>query len=60
VPRERTPHNGSDETNLMAACIHSNVYQKFQYCDFYNFMSLADFLAWVERNDGSEPDISRI
>lgn len=33
---------------------------KRQYCDYYSFMSLTDFLAWVERNDGSEPDISHV
>lgn len=57
---EASPHNGGDETNLTPPGIHTHVKQKLLYCDFYNFMSLEDFLAWVERNDGSEPDISHI
>lgn len=57
---EASPHNGSDETELTTAGIRSNVNQEFHYYDFYNFMSFADFLAWVERSDGSEPDISHI
>ena len=44
----------------MTAGNNTNVNQKFRYCDYYNFMSLADFLAWVEKNDGSEPDISHV
>lgn len=32
--------------------------QNLRYCDYYCFMSLKDFTAWAERNDGSEPSIS--
>lgn len=42
------------------AATDPNVNQKFQYSDDYCFMSLTDFLAWVERNDGTEPDISHV
>lgn len=29
-----------------------------RYCDYYSFMSLADFMTWIRKNDGSEPGIS--
>lgn len=29
-----------------------------RYCDNYSFMSLADFMTWIQKNDGSEPGIS--
>lgn len=29
-----------------------------RYCDYYSFMSLADFMTWIQKNDGSEPGIS--
>ena len=29
-----------------------------RYCDYYSFMSLADFMTWIQRDDGSEPGIS--
>lgn len=29
-----------------------------RYCDYYSFMSHADFMTWLQRNDGSEPGIS--
>ena len=32
--------------------------QNLRYCDYYCFMSLADFLAWVEEDGGSEPSMS--
>lgn len=44
----------------VTAGIGPPVNQKFRYCDYYSFMSLADSLAWVDKNDGSEPDISHI
>jgi hypothetical protein len=52
------PDLGSHETNPMVAAIETSRHRRFRYCDYYSFMSLADFLAWVEKNDGSEPDIS--
>jgi hypothetical protein len=32
--------------------------QTLRYCDYYCFMSLADFMAWVDAEDGIEPEIS--
>jgi len=32
--------------------------QNLRYCDFYCFMSLTDFTAWVEAEDIAEPEIS--
>jgi len=32
--------------------------QNLRYCDFYCFMSLADFSTWVEAEDLAEPEIS--
>ena len=32
--------------------------QTLRYCDYYCFMSLADFMAWVDAEDGTEPEIS--
>ena len=29
-----------------------------RYYDYYSFMSLADFMTWIQKNDGSEPGIS--
>jgi hypothetical protein len=29
-----------------------------RYCDYYSFMSLADFMTWIQKDDGSEPGIS--
>jgi hypothetical protein len=29
-----------------------------RYCDCYSFMSLADFMTWIQKDDGSEPGIS--
>ncbi|KRE64951.1 hypothetical protein ASG92_18320 [Arthrobacter sp. Soil736] len=29
-----------------------------RYYDYYSFMSLADFMTWIEKDDGSEPAIS--
>lgn len=29
-----------------------------RYCDYYSFMSLTDFMTWIQKNDGSEPGIS--
>ncbi|CAH0136579.1 hypothetical protein SRABI26_00366 [Arthrobacter sp. Bi26] len=55
-----SPHNPSEVTNPVTARTDSNVNQKFRYLVYHSFMSLTDFLAWVERNDGSEPDIWRI
>lgn len=31
-----------------------------RYTDYYAFMSLADFTAWVAANDGSQPNISAV
>jgi hypothetical protein len=37
----------------------SNAEKKnLRYCDYYCFMSLADFTAWVQDDSGSEPDMS--
>lgn len=38
----------------------ASVNQRFRYYDYNSFMSLTDFLAWVDKNDGSEPDISHV
>ncbi|WP_309107459.1 hypothetical protein [Arthrobacter sp.] len=32
--------------------------QALRYCDYYCFMSLTDFMAWVDAEDGTEPEIS--
>jgi hypothetical protein len=40
--------------------IDMEVNQRFRYCDYYSLMSYADFRTWVDRNDGSEPDIDRV
>jgi hypothetical protein len=32
--------------------------QNLRYCDYYCFMSAADFMAWVEAEDGCEPEMS--
>jgi hypothetical protein len=53
-------HHGSQETNPIREGLETNLNQELRYCDYYSFVSLADFLAWVDRNDGSEPDISHI
>lgn len=53
-------HHGSHEAKPMKAGTETHANQKFRYCDYHSFMSLADFLAWVGKNDGSEPDISHI
>lgn len=29
-----------------------------RYYDYYSFMSLADFMTWIQKDDGSEPGIS--
>jgi hypothetical protein len=29
-----------------------------RYCDYCSFMSLADFMSWIQKDDGSEPGIS--
>lgn len=29
-----------------------------RYYDYYSFMSLADFMTWIQKGDGSEPGIS--
>lgn len=29
-----------------------------RYYDYYSFMSLADFMSWIQKADGSEPGIS--
>jgi hypothetical protein len=29
-----------------------------RYCDYYSFMSLTDFMSWIQKDDGSEPGIS--
>jgi hypothetical protein len=29
-----------------------------RYCDYYSFMSLDDFMTWIQKDDGSEPGIS--
>jgi hypothetical protein len=29
-----------------------------RFCDYYSFMSYADFTAWIEADDGSLPEIS--
>jgi hypothetical protein len=44
----------------VVAGIGTKAQQKHRCCDYYSFMSLADFLTWVAKNDGSEPDISHI
>lgn len=44
----------------MIAASDTSWHQRFRYCDYYSFMSLTDFLAWVAKNDGSEPDISHV
>jgi hypothetical protein len=38
------PHHGSHEANPIAAA-DTSWHQGFRYCDYYSFMSLADFLA---------------
>ena len=53
-----SPHDGSHEANPVMYATDTSRHQRLRYCDYYSFMSLADFLTWVERNDGSEPDIS--
>ncbi|BCW70808.1 hypothetical protein NicSoilB8_18520 [Arthrobacter sp. NicSoilB8] len=35
----------------MQTGIHPNVNQQFRYCYYHSFMSLADFVVWVERNE---------
>lgn len=32
--------------------------KNLRYCDYYCFMSLADFTAWVQDDSGSEADMS--
>jgi hypothetical protein len=29
-----------------------------RYYDYYSFTSLADFMTWIQKDDGSEPGIS--
>lgn len=29
-----------------------------RYCDYYSFISLAEFMTWIQKNDGSESGIS--
>ncbi|MFJ5698714.1 hypothetical protein [Arthrobacter sp. NPDC093139] len=29
-----------------------------RYFDYYSFMTLADFMTWIQKDDGSEPGIS--
>lgn len=34
--------------------------QKFRNCDYYSFMSLADFMAWVEADEFGEPRVNHV
>jgi hypothetical protein len=38
--------------------IHRDGTRPLTYCDYYCIMSLADFLAWCQKDDGSAPPIS--
>jgi hypothetical protein len=40
--------------------IDTKTQQERRYGDFYSPLPLADFLVWIHKHDGSEPDISRI
>ncbi|MFC9334230.1 MULTISPECIES: hypothetical protein [Arthrobacter] len=31
---------------------------RLRFCDYYSFMSYADFMAWVAAADGAAPDMS--
>jgi hypothetical protein len=41
---------------MAGACEIEN--RNLRYFDFYCFMSLSDFMEWIEKNDGSEPSMS--
>jgi hypothetical protein len=38
--------------------IHREGARRLTYCDYYCMMSLADYLAWCQKDDGSGPPIS--
>ncbi|MCO4276042.1 hypothetical protein NG701_16700 [Pseudarthrobacter sp. HLT3-5] len=38
--------------------IHCDGARRLNYRDYYWMMSLADFLAWIQKDDGSDPPIS--
>ncbi|CAH0200068.1 hypothetical protein SRABI83_01881 [Arthrobacter sp. Bi83] len=49
-------HAGRPERDLAVA--DEKTKQNLRYCDYYCFMSLKDFTAWVQRDDESDPSIS--
>lgn len=63
-----TPPPGQDATSARDAIpggqasmvwgIHREGARRLTYCDYYCMMSLADYLAWCQKDDGSGPPIS--
>jgi hypothetical protein len=49
---------GPNEEPILSQHIETIEAAPPRYCDYYSFMSLADFMTWIQRDDGSEPGIS--
>ena len=61
---QTTSHSGPREqqtpsSSRLNSRIHRAEPRPQTYCDhYYCMMSLADYLAWIQKDDGSEPPIS--
>ncbi|KRE65666.1 hypothetical protein ASG92_16940 [Arthrobacter sp. Soil736] len=49
---------GLNEGRILSERIGTDGATPPRYYDYYSFMSLADFMTWIQKNDGSEPGIS--
>ena len=49
---------GLDKGRMLSGGFGTDAATLPRYCDYYSFMSLADFMTWIQKDDGSEPGIS--
>ena len=49
---------GPNEGRMLSGRFGTDAATPPRYYDYYSFMSLADFMTWIEKDDGSEPGIS--
>lgn len=59
--QHRTVHDaavGLNEGRILSGRFGTDGAVLPRYCDYYSFMSLADFMAWIQKDDGSQPGVS--